>query len=158
MTIGGVSLVGHFLMLMAMAAVAGDAMSGIAQTMVGGAITADTVHATRAAAPRLLLSVMVGLGILLPVVLAAWFSPLLVFFDDLKPVPAMLLSLWACVKNILPLLVYCIAALGPLFIITQIAMALTRQPDLGVWLLAPILVPSLYAGYKDLFLREPATA
>ena len=35
-------------------------------------------------------------------------------------------------------------------------MALTRQPDFGVWLLAPILVPSLYASYRDLFL--PAAA
>lgn len=157
-TIGGVSLVGHFLMLMAMGAVAGEALSGIAQTMAAGAITPDTVNAVRAAAPQLLLSIVVGLGISLPVMLAVWFSPLLVFFDDLKPVPAMLLSLWACVKNILPLLVYGIAVLGPLLVMMQIAMALTRQPDLGIWLLAPILVPSLYAGYRDLFIHEPAVA
>jgi hypothetical protein len=155
-TIGGVSLVGHFLMLMAMAAVAGDALSGIAQTMAAGAITADTVNAMRAAAPRLLLSVMVGLGVSLPVMLAVWFAPLLVFFDDLKPVPAMWLSLQACIKNVLPLLVYCLAVLGPLLLMMQVTLALTRQPDLGIWLLAPILVPSLYAGYRDLFVREPA--
>jgi uncharacterized membrane protein len=112
----------------------------------------------RAAAPRLLLSVIVGLGISLPIMLAVWFSPLLVFFDDLKPVPAMLLSLRACVKNVLPLLVYSMAVLGPLLVTMQVAMALTHQPDLGIWLLAPILVPSLYAGYLDLFIREPAAA
>lgn len=155
-TIGGVSLVGHFLMLMAMATVAGDALSGIAQTMASGAVTADTVNAMREAAPRLLLSVLVGLGISLPVMLAVWFAPLLVFFDDLKPVPAMLLSLSACLKNVLPLLVYCLAVLGPLLVTMQVATALTRQPDLGIWLLAPILVPSLYAGYRDLFVHEPA--
>ncbi len=154
-TIGGVSLVGHFLMLIAMAAVAGEALSGIAQTMAAGAITADTVNAMRAAAPRLLLSALIGLGISLPIMLAVWFSPLLVFFDDMKPVPAMLLSFWACVKNVLPLLVYSIAVLGPIFVMTQIGMALTGQPDLGIWLLAPVLVPSLYAGYRDLFVREP---
>jgi hypothetical protein len=155
-TLGGVSLVGHFLMLIAMTTIAGDALSGIAKTMASGAVTVDTVAAMRTAAPRLLLSALVGLGISLPVMLAVWFSPMLVFFDDMKPVQAMLLSAWACVKNALPLLVYCIAVLGPLIVMMQIGMALTRQPDVGIWLLAPILVPSLYASYRDLFLPDPA--
>jgi hypothetical protein len=155
-TLGGVSLIGHFLMLLAMTTVAGEALSDIMRTMAGGAVTADTVGAMRTAAPRLLLSTLVGLGISLPVMLAVWFSPLLVFFDDVKPLPAMLLSLWACVKNMRPLLVYTIVVLGPLIVMMQIGLALTQQPDLGIWLLAPVLVPSLYASYQDLFIREPA--
>ena len=155
-TIGGVSLIGHLLMLMGMTVVAGDALAEIAKTMAAGAITADTVNAMRAAAPRILLSVVVGLGISLPVMLAVWFAPLLVFFDDVKPVPAMVLSLRACVKNVLPLMVYSITVMVPLFVMMQIGMALTRQPDLGIWLLAPVLVPSLYASYRDLFVQEPA--
>ncbi len=155
-TIGGVSLVGHFLMLMGMTVIAGDALSEIAKTMAAGAITPDTVNAMRTAAPRILLSVIVGLGISLPVMLAVWFAPLLVFFDDVKPVPAMVLSLRACVKNVLPLMVYSITVMVPLFVMMQIGMALTRQPDLGIWLLAPVLVPSLYASYRDLFVQEPA--
>jgi hypothetical protein len=154
-TIGGVSLVGHFLMLLAMTTIAGDALSNIMQTMATGAVTAETTVAMRAAAPRLLLSTLVGLGISLPVMLAVWFSPLLVFFDDLKPLPAMLLSLWACIKNMRPLLIYTIVVLGPLVVMMQIGLALTQQPDLGIWLLAPVLVPSLYASYQDLFIREP---
>jgi hypothetical protein len=153
-TLGGVSLIGHFLMLLAMTAVAGDALPEIMKTMVAGAVTADTAGAMRTAAPRLLLSTVVGLAISLPVMLAVWFSPLLVFFDDVKPLPAMLLSLWACMKNMRPLLVYTVAVLGPLFVLMQIGMALTQQPDLGIWLLAPVLVPSLYASYRDLFIRE----
>ena len=155
-TIGGVSLVGHFLMLMGMTVIAGDALSEIAKTMAAGAITPDTVNAMRTAAPRILLSVIVGLGISLPVMLAVWFAPLLVFFDDVKPVPAMVLSLRACVKNVLPLMVYSVTVMVPLFVMMQIGMALTRQPDLGIWLLAPVLVPSLYASYRDLFVQEPA--
>jgi hypothetical protein len=153
-TLGGVSLIGHFLMLLAMTAVAGDALPEIMKTMVEGVVTADTAGAMRTAAPRLLLSTLVGLAISLPVMLAVWFSPLLVFFDDVKPLPAMLLSLWACMKNMRPLLVYTVVVLGPLFVLMQIGMALTQQPDLGIWLLAPVLVPSLYASYRDLFLRE----
>jgi hypothetical protein len=156
-TLGGVSLIGHLLMLLAMTAVAGDAFSEIVKTMAGGAVTAETVGAMRTAAPRLLLSAAVGLGISLPVMLAIWFSPLLVFFDDVKPVPAMLLSLWACLKNVLPLMVYCLATLGPLFVLTHLGLALTRQPDVGFWLMAPVLVPSLYASYRDLFVAEPVS-
>jgi hypothetical protein len=125
------------------------------QTMTAGAVTAETTGAMRAAAPRLLLSTVVGLAISLPVMLAVWFSPLLVFLDDMKPLPAMLLSLWACIKNIRALLLYTVVVLGPLVIMMQIGMALTHQPDLGIWLLAPILVPSLYASYQDLFIRAP---
>jgi uncharacterized membrane protein len=110
----------------------------------------------RSAAPRLLLSTLIGLGISLPIMLAVWFAPLLVFFDDLKPVPAMLASLRACMKNVLPLLVYSIAVLGPLIVLMQLGMALTHQPDIGIWLLVPVLVPSLYVSYRDLFVPEPA--
>jgi uncharacterized membrane protein len=88
--------------------------------------------------------------------LAVWFAPMLVFFDDVKPGPAMLMSLWACLRNIMPMLVYAIALMGPLLVMMQIGVALTRQPDMGIWLLAPVLVPSLYASYRDLFVQEPA--
>ena len=155
-TLGGVSLLGHFLMLVAMTTVAGAALSDVVQTMSTGAITQETVAAMRVAAPRLLLSVCVGLVIAVPVMLAVWFAPMLVFFDDVKPGPAMLMSLWACLRNIMPMLVYAIALMGPLLVMMQIGVALTRQPDMGIWLLAPVLVPSLYASYRDLFVQEPA--
>ena len=154
-TLGGVSLLGHFLMLVAMTTVAGAALSDVVQTMSTGSITQETVAAMRVAAPRLLLSVCVGLAIAVPVMLAVWFAPMLVFFDDVKPGPAMLMSLWACLRNIMPMLVYAIALMGPLLVMMQIGVALTRQPDMGIWLLAPVLVPSLYASYRDLFVQEP---
>jgi hypothetical protein len=155
-TLGGVSLLGHFLMLVAMTTVAGAALSDVVQTMSTGAITQETVAAMRVAAPRLLLSVCVGLAVAVPVMLAVWFAPMLVFFDDEKPGPAMLMSLWACLRNIMPMLVFAIALMGPLLVMMQIGVALTRQPDMGIWLLAPVLVPSLYASYRDLFVQEPA--
>jgi uncharacterized membrane protein len=155
-TLGGVSLLGHFLMLVAMTTVAGAALSDVVQTMSTGAITQETVAAMRVAAPRLLLSVCMGLAIAVPVMLAVWFAPMLVFFDDVKPGPAMLMSLWACLRNLMPMLVYAIALMGPLLVMMQIGVALTRQPDMGIWLLAPVLVPSLYASYRDLFVQEPA--
>ena len=154
-TLGGVSLLGHFLMLLAMTTVAGDALSEIIATMNAGAVTEETMAAMRTAAPRLMLSTLVGLGVVLPVLLAVWFAPMLVFFDDLRPPRALLASLWACMRNILPMLVYTIALLGPLLVLTQIGVAFTRQPDVGIWLLSPVLVPSLYVSYRDIFVAQP---
>ena len=156
-TLGGVSLVGQLLMLMAMMLVGGDAISDISKSMTAGTTAPEAVAAMRAAAPRMAMALIVGFGISLPLMMAVWFAPLLVFFDEVKPLPALLLSLWACVRNILPFLVYGTAALVPMVILAPIGLSL-RQPDLGLWLLAPILVPSIYASYQDLFVRAPAPA
>ena len=156
-TIGAISLAGQFLMLMAMMLVGGDGFSAVSKTMAAGAATPETMDAIRTAAPRMMMAMIVGIGVALPLILAVWFAPLLVFFDDVKPLPALVLSLWACVKNILPLLIYGMAVLVPMVILAPLSLAM-RQPDLGLWLLAPILVPSLYASYKDLFVHTPAVS
>ena len=156
-TIGGVSLVGQFLMLMAMLLVGGDGISTVSKTMAAGAATPETMEAIRTAAPRMMMALIVGFGVSLPLMMAVWFAPLLVFFDDVKPLPALALSLWACLKNILPLLIYGMAVVVPMVILAPLSLAV-RQPDLGLWLLAPILVPSLYASYKDLFVQSPAVS
>lgn len=153
-TIGGVSLAGQFLTLMAMVMVGGETLSGISKTMAAGAATPETVAAMQAAAPRMVMALIVGLGVSLPLMMAVWFAPLLVFFDDVKPLPALALSLWACLKNIRPLLIYGLAVVVPLVILMPLSLA-ARQPDLGLWLLAPILVPSIYVSYKDLFVPAP---
>jgi hypothetical protein len=156
-TLGAVSLVGQFLMLMAMLLVGGDGISTVSKTMAAGAATPETMEAIRTAAPRMMMAMIVGIGVSLPLIMAVWFAPLLVFFDDVKPLPAMVLSLWACLKNILPLLIYGMVVLVPMVILAPLSLAM-RQPDLGLWLLAPILVPSLYASYKDLFVHTPAVS
>ena len=149
-TIGGVSLVGQFLTLMVMVLVGGEAISGVAKTMAAGSATPEAVQAMRAAAPGMMLALLAGFLLSVPLMMAVWFAPLLVFFNDMKPLPALMLSLWTCLKNILAFLVYSLAVLVPIVILMPISLA-ARQPDLGLWLLAPILVPSIYAGYKDLF-------
>jgi hypothetical protein len=154
-TIGAISLVGQFLMLMAMLLVGGDGISTVSKTMAAGAATPETMEAIRTAAPRMMMAMIVGIGVSLPLIMAVWFAPLLVFFDDVKPLPALVSSLWACLKNILPLLIYGMVVLVPMVILAPLSLAV-RQPDLALWLLAPILVPSLYASYKDLFVHTPA--
>jgi hypothetical protein len=153
-TIGGVSLVGQFLTLMAITLVGGETISSLSKTIAAGAATPEAIAAMQAAAPRMMMALLVGFGVSLPLMMAVWFAPLLVFFDDVKPLPALALSLWACLKNILPLLIYGMAVVVPVVILMPLSLA-TRQPDLGVWLLAPILVPSIYVSYRDLFVPAP---
>jgi hypothetical protein len=153
-TIGGVSLVGQFLTLMAITLVGGETISSLSKTIAAGAAAPEAIAAMQAAAPRMMMALLVGFGVSLPLMMAVWFAPLLVFFDDVKPLPALALSLWACLKNILPLLIYGMAVVVPVVILMPLSLA-TRQPDLGVWLLAPILVPSIYVSYKDLFVPAP---
>ena len=153
-TIGGVSLVGQLLTLMVMALIGGEAISGISKTMSGGTATPATVEAMRSAAPRMMMALVAGLTVSLPLLMAVWFAPLLVFFDDAKPLRAMVLSLWACIKNILPLLIFGMAVIVPMILLWPIGLA-ARQPDLGLWLLMPLLVPAIYASYRDLFVPAP---
>ncbi len=149
-TIGGISLVGQLLTLMVMTLVGGEAITGISKTMTDGTASAATVEAMRGAAPRMMMALIAGITVSLPLMMAVWFAPLLVFFDDAKPLRALGLSLWACLKNILPLLIFGMALLVPMVLLMPVSLA-ARQPDLGLWLLAPLLVPSIYASYRDLF-------
>jgi uncharacterized membrane protein len=82
--------------------------------------------------------------------MALWYAPLLVYFHDLGPIAAMKSSLIACARNAPALLVYGLAVLGGMFVAMPFAMAL-KQYDLALWLLAPVLLPSLYVSYKDVY-------
>ena len=76
--------------------------------------------------------------------MALCFAPLLAYFDGMKPLAALKLSLVACLKNMLPMLVYGLVLLAALVVLVPIGIRY-RQFDLGLWLMSPVLVPSIYA-------------
>jgi hypothetical protein len=156
-TIGGISLLGQLLTLMVIAVVGGDAFSDVSKSMADGGATPDNLRAMQAAVPRMMMAMLSGFAVSLPLMMATWYAPLLVFFDDIKPLPALYLSLIACIKNMRPLLVYGVILMIPLFVFTRIGLVV-HQIDLGLWLLAPLLVPSIYASYRDIFVRTPPVA
>jgi hypothetical protein len=63
----------------------------------------------------------------------------------------------ACVKNTVPMFVYGLVLFVALMVLVPIGIRLGFY-DLGVWLMAPALVPSIYASYKDIFVARSAPA
>lgn len=153
-TIGGVSLIGNLAVMMVMAAIGGDAVSSLMKLMASGEpVTPGTAGHVQAAWTSIAQALLVGLLLTLPLLMALWFSPLLVYFDDVKPLAALKLSLVACLKNTLPLLVYSLPPVAVMFVLAPVTMRL-REIDLALWLMAPVLVPSIYVSYRDLFVSK----
>jgi hypothetical protein len=156
-TLGGVSLVGNLLLLMLFATMSGDATMAIRKHAASASVDPAAAEAVMRAAPRVLTAALVVMTLSLPLLMGLWYAPLLVHFHDLKPLRALFVSLWACWKNALPFLVYGIVVFLGLMVLTPFTIAL-RQTDLSLWLLAPVLIPSIYASYKDVFVVGPPVA
>lgn len=105
-------------------------------------------------------------ALILPVSMAYWFAPMLVFFADMKPAQALRASLTASLRNWLSLLVYGLAALiaGFLVLLGGMVMAWLAKTAGGAALLvaAPFLIAlgllayavfttSLYLAFRAMF-------
>lgn len=98
--------------------------------------------------PLLIIAVPLLLLLLIPLAMAYWFAPALVMLDGMPPLAAMQLSLQACLRNILPFLVYGLASL--------LLILLAMIPfGLGLLVLVPILIAATYAAYRDIFFDSP---
>jgi len=102
---------------------AGDVLAGIGAAMLG-------------------LLVAVTLGML--VAMAIWFAPALVVFRNVAPIDALKASFSACLKNIMPFLLYTVV-----YIIAAIVASIPL--GLGWLVLLPVLLLTVYVSYKDLF-------
>lgn len=91
-----------------------------------------------------LLAMLVALALALPVYMALWFAPSLIVFNNLKPVDAMKASFLACLKNLVPFLLYGI-------ILLVLCMVAAIPLGLGFLVLGPVAIASIYAGYRDIF-------
>jgi uncharacterized membrane protein len=138
-TVGGVYLVGTIVVV------------GIIIIMAGGSMLPTVLQKSpgdmqmlAAALRSMALALTFGFALYLPLLMLIWFAPLLVVFHDLSPVEAMKLSFSACVANWLPFLVYGVIILG-LWFIASIPLFL------GLVVLLPVLICSVYASYKDIF-------
>ncbi len=92
----------------------------------------------------LLLAVLVVLALSVPVTMAILFVPALVVLHDAEVLPALRTSFVACLKNVMPFLVWGVVG----FVLSILA----SLPLLLGWLVVgPLLGVSLYLSYRDIF-------
>ena len=95
----------------------------------------------------LMLSLLLSLALSVPAVMAIWFAPALVFFNNMQPVEALKASFEACMKNVLAFLVYGL-------IVLVLAFFAALPVGLGFLVLIPVLAGSVYAAYRDVFVAN----
>jgi hypothetical protein len=148
--LGALYLIGNLLILLLITSIGGESLMQVLKFTSEQKVTPENIHVIREAVSNATMAVLAGWALSVPLVMACWFSPLLIYLHDMKPLPAMLISLKACLQNLMPFLFYGAAGFLALMIVTPVSLA-TRILDLGMWLLAPVAIPSLYASYKDIF-------
>lgn len=103
----------------------------------------DPLVLTRSLGLLLSIAVVAAL-LLLPLAMAYYFAPALIALGDQGPLAAMRMSIVACLRNALPLLIYSLV-LMVLGVLASLPFAL------GWIVLLPVLIASLYASYRDIF-------
>ncbi len=127
----GIFLVG----IIAVAVVGGGAVSGaLIGDVGGGAMAAGSV----------LLALLIVLALSVPLAMAFWFAPALVAFRGTAPIDALKASFAACLKNMMPFLIY-----GILLLVLSIVA--TIPFGLGWLVLLPVLIGSIYGAYGEIF-------
>lgn len=155
-TIGGISLVGNLAVMMIVLTLGGEAMSTMSKVMSQKqTIDPQLAKDMQAAASSVGRALILGMIVSIPLLMALWYAPLLVYFQGESALSAMKSSFVACLKNAGSMLLYGVVILVGMFLAMPFGIAL-GQYDLALWLLAPIVVPSLYVSYKDIFLAGTA--
>ena len=150
-TIGGIYLVGNVVILMIVVALGGEAIMVMARTLAKSSqITPQVAEQLQAATLTIAQAALIGTVVSLPLLMALWFAPLLSYFHGTKPLQALQSSLIACFRNTLPMCVYGLVLLVALMVLVPIGIKLGHY-DLGVWLMTPALVPSIYVSYKEIY-------
>jgi uncharacterized membrane protein len=92
----------------------------------------------------LMLALLLYLALLTPLMMLVWFAPALIVLDKLPAFDAMKLSFSACLKNVVPYLVYGLIGV-------PLAIAATIPLLLGWFVLVPIVYASTYVSYREIF-------
>lgn len=139
-TLGGIYAIGQVLIMGAMLLTGGGEMYSLLAADV------EEIEAERVM-DALLLPLLVGLALSVPLMMALWFAPILVYLDEQSPLNSIAASFYACVANIVPFLFY-----GAIVLVLAIVAAIPFM--LGFLVLIPVIVTSVYQSYLDIFKTE----
>ena len=146
-TVGGVYLVGQVVISGAMLTIGGPEFQ---EAVKAGIRELDASALTPEGAARVLQAMLVGSLLFVPLAMAVWFAPALVILDEQPGFRALWLSLLACVRNALPLLLYSV--------VSSLLLLFALIPfGLGLILWIPVMLLTIYTSYRDVFVRgQPA--
>jgi hypothetical protein len=96
---------------------------------------------------NLLLVLLVALLVYVPLLMGFWFAPALVVLENLGPLQAIQDSFVACVKNIMPFLLY-----GVVGLVFSLLASIPFM--LGWFILMPMIIASVYIAYLDIFASD----
>jgi len=95
-------------------------------------------------ASAMMLPILIAMLFIMPILMAYWYAPVLTGLHNLTAVDAMKLSFKACLKNMLPFLLY-----GLIFMAILVVAIIPF--GLGLIVAVPVMMTSLYTSYADVF-------
>lgn len=114
--------------------------------LAGGLMMANPVG-VGVALSSIFMAGLLGMLLSVPIVMAIWFAPALVLFNQMPAVDALKASFNACLRNVVVFLVY-----GLISMVLCFFAALPA--GLGFLVLGPVLAGSVYASYRDIFIAD----
>ncbi len=111
--------------------------------ILGGTVT-GRVGGFGIALGGIVLAGMLVMVLSVPVIMATWYAPALVFFHDMQPLAAMKASFEAGAKNWLAMVIFAT------FLCVALFFAMLPL-GLGLILLLPVFSGAVYASYRDIF-------
>ncbi|GAB4116531.1 MAG: BPSS1780 family membrane protein [Sideroxydans sp.] len=150
-TLGAMLMLGMFFISSLMVFVGGAGFAALMEQVHGAQDMQVLVEALNNADSQVSLALLLGLSLLLVLVVAWQYAPILVFFSGISPWLALQASFLGTLRNIIPYMVYSL-------IMQLVAAVLGILPyGLGMILLLPLGLVSLYVSYRNIFpwLDEP---
>ena len=111
--------------------------------MQGKALSQNQASAT-------MLPILLAILFMIPLLMAYWFAPVLVGFNNLTAVTAMRLSFKASLRNMWPFLLY------SLIVVVLLGLAIVPF-GIGLIVVFPLMMTSLYCSYVDIFSLDAAS-
>lgn len=139
-TLGGINLVGQMLILAIMSQTGG---ADLVQMLMEGTQVDDPevfAKATEGAG----LAVTLGFSLFALLLMAGQFAPMLVVFENMRPMAALKTSLFGCLHNWPALLTFSLLMMPIAFIASMPMM-------LGWLVVMPLMITSSYIAYRDIF-------
>lgn len=145
LTLGALLLIGVIAFVIVFAGGGASTITALMHIAAAGDGAAATTSNTSIglAVGSLMLAGLISMALMVPVTMALWFAPALVYFDDFSPLAAMKSSYVACAHNWIAISVF-----GILLFVLSLLAAITV---IGLLVVVPLMATAIYLSYRDIF-------